>query len=107
MARPVIYEHTIAAVSIDGRGIAWGGNAFTGDPELVEYATRAARLGMRVRFGAAIITASATDEAGAVAAMAAFRPGRALVTTCSPEVAALIEGEPEQPHTMLPAAADV
>lgn len=101
MGRPVIYEQPVAAVSIDGRGIAWGGGVFSGDPDLVEYARLAAKVKMRVKFGAVVITASDDDEAGAVAAMAASCPGRAFITTCSPEVAALVSGEPEVPGSML------
>ena len=95
MGRPQTFEQPVAAVSVDGRGIAWSDGVFTGDPDLVRYARLAARTHRPVRVGASLITAAADDEAGAVAAMFAFHPGRAYVTVCSPTVADLIRGDSE------------
>lgn len=80
MGRPPSRSGPLVAVSIDGKGVAWCDGIFQGDPALVAYAERPAEISQVVRIHDTTLTADPDTPLGALAALAAYSPGRALIT---------------------------
>lgn len=76
---------TVAA-SVGGMAIGWNDGVFSGDPDLVAYATFAADVGRWVDVGGHQVQADSRTPLGALAAMAARRPGRVEITTAPDQV---------------------
>ncbi|MPV50122.1 hypothetical protein GCG21_08900 [Pseudactinotalea sp. HY160] len=82
----------IITVDIDGHVASWDGHDFTGDPELVREARAATIEGRTVDiFGFFPVEASAGDPVQALAALAAWNPGRLFVTQAPAEVASWLD----------------
>lgn len=80
MGRPATRSQDLVAVSIDGKGAAWCDGYYAGDPDIVTYARRAARIGMPVLYRGTEFEAGDKDALGALISLIAYSPGRALVT---------------------------
>ncbi|WP_018771466.1 hypothetical protein [Arthrobacter sp. 162MFSha1.1] len=80
MARKLKYPTgPVVSIAIDGHGVAWCDKIFTNSPggkHLGDMARKAARTGLTYRFRRCEVTAGADTPLEALAAMAAFAPGR-------------------------------
>ncbi|HEX9229323.1 MAG TPA: hypothetical protein VF885_22215 [Arthrobacter sp.] len=92
MARPPIHTTgPVVAVSANGRGAAWCDGHLSGDEEIIQEARAAASEGRTVvLFGCEIVCGLGTPL-GAAGALAAWSPGRTIVSKCPPEVANFFE----------------
>lgn len=93
MGRPPSRSGPLVAVSIDGKGVAWCDGVFQGDRALVAYAERAAEIRQTVRLHDTVVTADPDTPLGALAALAAYSPGRARITEAPDVVLAVIYPE--------------
>lgn len=82
------------AVAVDDMTASWNDGHFVGDKELVFFAEQMAAGEIAIRVFNQIITASYTDPLGALAAMAGFSPGRAVVTEAPEAIYEAIAAEP-------------
>lgn len=87
MARPLTHQTgDVIAVSIDGLGIAWCDGIFAGDQELVENAKLNARLSRPIELFRCDLVCDASTPLGALAAMASWNPGRAVLIQSTDEI---------------------
>lgn len=93
MGRPPSRSGPLVAASIDGKGAAWCDGIFQGDTDLVAYAKRAAEISQEVTLHDRTLTADPHTPLGALAALAAYNPGRARVTEAPDVVLASIYPE--------------
>lgn len=96
MGRPATRSGPVVAVSIDAKGAAWCDGIFQGDDELVTYARRAANTHMPVRLRIQTLVADDETPEGAFAALAAYQPGRAVLTEGPADLYGLLEADAEE-----------
>lgn len=82
------------AVAVKDKTAAWNDGHFVGDQDVVKFAEHMASGAVEVEVFNQTITASYTDPLGALAAMAAYWPGRVIVTEAPEEVLEAIQMEP-------------
>jgi len=86
MGRKPTKSGDLVSVSYDGRGAAWCDGQFRGDPEILEFAKRAAFIKMDIPVFGQLIAADDETPLGAAAALVGIDPGRALLVEAPDEV---------------------
>ena len=82
------------AVAVGDLRSAWNGGVFAGDRELADWARQQAEAGGSVQAFGVELPVDNSTPAGALAAMASYDPGRAVVVEAPDEVLALLAREP-------------